>query len=291
MSRPPKMHEPIKGDFNNILAAIAAGETPANELPTRVETAVISPMKDLIPIFNQGADLLVDSRDVAKVFGVQHKNLRESIEAHEPELSRLGIYRFETAKSSEGAGRPEKYYWLNFDQTIFLLTLTRSTEETKEFRVRLILAFRVAREKLRPVDTILLSIPEKWRKTFRDDFYVALLNIYGDSFDASKNKPSWVGAWTNRFIYAPIYAGLSDELKTKRAAYCDMSGKDPDFIRLHRFLEENAKEELKEHITKITTTLQLSGSRHDFAEKFRSLFHGHTQINFDDLLSDDFGKN
>ncbi len=231
-------------------------------------------MKDLIPIFNQGADLLVDSQDIAKVFGIQHKNLRETIESHEPELSRLGVYRFETAKPLAGSlgGRPEKHYWLNFDQVVFLLTITRPTEETKEFRVKLILAFRAARERLRPVDTILLSIPEKWRKTFRDEFYIALLNIYGESFDVSKNKPSWVGAWTNRFIYNPIFQSLSAELKTKRLAYCDNSGKDPDFIRLHQFLEENAKEDLKEHITKVVTTLQLSGSKHDFAESFGRCF-------------------
>ncbi len=247
-------------------------------------------MKDLIPIFNQGTDFLVDSRDVAQVFNLTHQHLREQIESHEPELARLGVFRFETGKPLAGSqgGRPERYFWLNFDQTIFLLTLTRPTQETKEFRVRLILAFRAAREKLRPVDTILLSIPEKWRKTFKDEFYVALLNVYGDSFDASKNKPSWVGAWTNRFIYTPVYCGLSDELKAKRLTYCDLSGKDADFIRLHQFLEQHAKEDLRDHITKATTILQMSGSKHEFAENFRSLFHGHTQINFDDLYDPEF---
>ena len=205
-------------------------------------------------------------------------------------MKRLGIYRFETAKPSAGSegGRPEKHYWLNFDQTIFLLTITRSTEETKEFRVRLILAFRAARERLRPVDTMLLSIPEKWRKTFRDEFYAALLNIYGDSYDASKNKPSWVGRWTNKFVYEPIFQNLSNELKAKRVSYCDTSGKDPDFLKLHQFLEHNAKEELKEHITKILTLLQLSGSKLDFAEHFASLFHGRTQLRLDELLEDNF---
>jgi hypothetical protein len=61
-------------------------------------------------------------------------------------------------------------------------------------------------------------------------------------------------------------------------AYCDTSGKDPDFIRLHRFLEEHAKDELRERIAKTTTIL-------------RSIFHGLTQINFDGLLSDEFGGN
>jgi hypothetical protein len=249
-------------------------------------------MKKLIPIFNQGTDFLVDSRAVAKAFKLTHQHIREQIEAHEPEISRLGVFRFETGKPIKGSigGRPERYFWLNFDQTIYLLTLTNTTAETKEFRVRLILAFRAAREKLRPIDTMLLSIPEPQRKTFKDEFYKALLDIYGDVFDVSKNKPSWVGRWTNHFIYTPIFAGLSNELKTRRAAYCNLSGKDPDFIRLHRFLEEHAKDELKEQIAKTTAVLQMSGSRHDFKENYRSVFHGLTQINFDELLSDEFGS-
>lgn len=245
----------------------------------------------LLPIHNQGQDFLVDSRDVAATFNLTHQHIREQIEEHESEIARLGVFRVESGKPLAGStgGRPERYYWLNFDQTVYLLTLTKPTEQNREYRVRLILAFRKAREQLRPVDTILLSIPEEWRKTFRDEFYVALLRIYGDSFDASKNKPSWVGGWTNRFIYDPIYFGLPGELKAKRSAYCGTSGKAADFIRLFQFLEEHAKNELKEHITKVTTLLQLSGSKHEFAEHFQSLFHGKTQLNFDDLLSDDFG--
>jgi hypothetical protein len=65
----------------------------------------------------------------------------------------------------------------------------------------------------------------------------------------------------------------------------------PDFIRLHRFLEEHAKDELKEQIAKTTAVLQMSGSKHDFVENYRSVFHGRTQIRFDDFLSDDFGSN
>lgn len=245
---------------------------------------------DLIKIHNQGSDLLADSREVSKIFDIHHKHLRELIEENEEHLAQLGIWRFETAKikndsGSDGKGRPEKYYWLNFDQIAYLLTLTRTSERTKEFRFRLIVAFRDARSKLRPVDTILLSIPERWKKTFKDDFYAALLQLYGDKFDASENKPSWVGNFTNKFIYEPIFEGLSSELKSKRSAYSTTASKDPDFIKLHQFLEANAKEDLREQITKITTLLQLAGSKMDFLESFAAIFHGQKQLKFilDDL--------
>lgn len=251
------------------------------------------PLRDLIPILNQGNDLVADSRNVAKVFGIQHKNLLELMANHVEQINQLGHVRFETERGSnrpQGGGTAEKFAWLTFDHIAFLLTLTRSTEATKEFRLRLIIAFRNAREKLRPVDSILLSIPAQWKKTFKDEFYRALLGLYGDSFDKTKNKPSWVGKWTNRFIYEPIYQGLSDELKAKRAAYVNTSGKDADWMRLHQFLELHAKDDLVSHITKITTLLQISGSKNDFIEHFLSLFHQHTQLKlFREQLEEDFG--
>ena len=246
-------------------------------------------MKALIPILNQGTEFLVDSRKVAALFNVAHQHFRERIEEFETEMTQLGVFQFETGKPLKGStgGRPERYFWLNFDQLIFLLFRTRSTDEIKKFHVPLILAFRNARERLRPIDTIMLSIPAKWRKTFKNEFYAALLAVYGQQYDASKNKQSWVGRWTNTFIYQPIFDSLTTELKAKRKAYCGTTGKDSDFIRLHQFLEENAKEQLKERIAKTTAVLQMSGSKHDFKENFMSVFLGHTQINWDDDFGDE----
>jgi hypothetical protein len=237
-------------------------------------------LQSLIQIKNQGPDLVADSRQVAEVFGIQHDSLFSLIDKNESELEQLGHIRFEIDRGVErpqGGGTQPRFAWLNFDQIAFLLTLTRSTEKTKEFKLRLIIAFREAREKLRPVDGILLSIPEKWQKTFKDDFYIALLQLYGDKFDASENKPSWVGTWTNRFIYEPIFTGLSGELKSRRSAYVASSGKDPDFIRLHQFLEDHAKEDLKDQITKVTTLLKVAVSKLDFLDHFRALMYGNHQ--------------
>jgi hypothetical protein len=201
-------------------------------------------------------------------------------------LSQLGQLRFETGggkKRPQGGGTPQKFAWLNFDQIAFLLTLSQTTAATRELRLRLIIAFRNARTKLRPVDTLLLSIPDKWKKTFKDEFYIALLKLYGDSFDASKNKPSWVGRWTNRFIYEPIFSGLPAELKAKRAQYSTDSGKDADWMRLHQFIEQNAKEELRDHMSKITGLLQVAKNRQDFIEDFVALFGGGKQEKWDEF--------
>ena len=237
-------------------------------------------MEEIIPITNQGTDLLADSRNVAELFSVTHTHLREQIADHEDQLAQLGQLRVESevGKRAQGGGNPAKFYWLNFDQIAFLLTLSRTTEKTKEFRLKLILAFRAARENLRPVDSVLLSIPDKWRKAFPNQFYKELLALYGDTYDESKNKPSWVGGWTNKFIYEPLIDGLSGELKRKRTDFSARIGKDSDYYKMHQFLEEHAREDMKAHITKITTLLAVAHSKQDFIENFASLFHGHHQM-------------
>lgn len=245
---------------------------------------------DLITIRSQAGELMVDSRNVAKVFQVQHKTLFRTIHENREALETLGQLRLqrEVGYRAHGGGNAAQFAWLSFDQVAFLLTLTKTTAQTKEFRLRLILAFKKAREQLRPIDTLLLALPSNWKKTFQDQFYSALLNIYGAEFDKTKNKPSWVGAWTNRFIYDPIYQGLSAELKKKRTQYVADSGRDPDWIRLHQFLEDHAKEQLKEMIAKITAILQISRSKQDFAEHYAALMGGALQLRIEDLLDEDF---
>ncbi len=234
-------------------------------------------MKSLLKIHQQGPDLMADSRAVAKLFGIQHESLRKLIEEHSDQLAQLGVFRFQIGKLLDGAGRPEKFAYLNFDHIAFLLTLSRPTEDNKEFRLRLILAFRDARNRLRPIDRALLSIPEEWKKTFPDEFYSALLRLYGDEFKKSENKPSWVGRWTNRFIYEPLYSGLPDELKRRRTAYCD--GNDiAELLKLHTFIEKHAKKNLEKHITKVTALLQAATSKTSFYELFAAVFYGQKQL-------------
>lgn len=244
------------------------------------------PMNEFNHAINQGSEIYVDSREIAKLFGIQHKNLLDQIYKNEESLTQLGQLAFETLVGKRAqltSGNPQKFAWLNFDQIALLLTLSKPNAATREYRLRLVIAFRNARQKLRPVDTLLLSIPEKWKKTFKDEFYISLLRLYGDSFKASRNKPSWVGKWTNRFIYEPIFSGLPSELKAKRAQYSSDSGKDAEWMRLHQFIEENAKEELRDHLSKITGFLQIAKSRQDFIESFVALFGGGKQQKWDEF--------
>ena len=56
-------------------------------------------MKDIIPVLNQGGnEFLVDSRQVAKLFGLTPQHVRERIEEFKEELTQLGGFRVETGK-------------------------------------------------------------------------------------------------------------------------------------------------------------------------------------------------
>jgi hypothetical protein len=236
-------------------------------------------MKELIKIQNQGSDLIADSRDVAKIFGIQHESLRKLIDEHVDHLEQLGVFRFEVGKPQKASlgGRPEKFAWLNFDQIALLLTLTKSTEQTKDFRLKLIIAFRDARKKLRPVDHALLSVPQDWRKTFPDDFYEALLRLYGEDFEQANDRPGWVGRWTNKFIYDPLCDQLPAELKARRLSHCGQDGPDST-LKLHQFIEKHAKKNLEKHINQVTALLRAATSRHNFRELFASVFYGRKQL-------------
>lgn len=235
-------------------------------------------MKELIHIHNQGSELRADSREVARVFGIEHESLRKSIDHHGAQLGQLGFFRFEIGKTfTNEQGRPAKYCYLNFDHIAFLLTLSKTTKATKEFRLQLIIAFRDARNKLRPVDHALLSIPEEWRKTFPDDFYMALLKLYGDRFIKAGDTPSWVGRWTNRFIYDPLYNGLPVELKRRRKEHLGGDSVET-LLKLHQFIEKHAKKNLEKHLTKVTGLLEAAVSPSHFLELFASVFYGQKQL-------------
>lgn len=234
-------------------------------------------MDELIHIHSQGPEFRADSREIAKVFGIEHESLVKLIENYESQLEQLGIFRFEIGKLLQGAGRPEKFCCLNFDHIAFLLTISSPTEATKDLRLKLIIAFQDARNKMRPIDIALLTLPALWRRTFPDDFYGALLKLYGDEYDASQNKPQWMGAWTIKFIYRPLYEPLPGELRQRRRLYAVEMGTS-EWRKLHQFIEEHAKENLRKHIIKVTTLLESSTSRQDFYERFAAMFYRHTQL-------------
>jgi hypothetical protein len=54
-------------------------------------------------------------------------------------------------------------------------------------------------------------------------------------------------------------------------------------IKLHQFLMDVAKDQLRDHISKITVLLQISHNTQEFLEHFAALFGGERQLKWGDF--------
>ncbi|UJX41098.1 Rha family transcriptional regulator [Desulfovibrio sp. JY] len=90
----------------------------------------------------------VDSRLIAKRMGVDHRSTFRLVTKFQDKLEELGIVRFEIAQTGR-KGMPQKYAYLNEDQAVFLLTLTRNTPEVVALKLDLTKAFKRYRDAAR----------------------------------------------------------------------------------------------------------------------------------------------
>lgn len=91
-------------------------------------------------------EILADSRLIAKGMSIEHESFMRTIAKHHVKLEEHGVLRFEIGKpKSAKGGRPEKYALLNFDQSLFAMTLSRNTERVVELKSDLVKSFKKAR--------------------------------------------------------------------------------------------------------------------------------------------------
>ncbi|MFT8276590.1 Rha family transcriptional regulator [Kerstersia gyiorum] len=89
----------------------------------------------------------IDSRTLAQHLGNKHQNVRELLVDYADDFRQFGILRFETGASpGSKTGQKEKYALLNEDQCYLLLTYSRNTAKVRALKVRLVKAFREARQ-------------------------------------------------------------------------------------------------------------------------------------------------
>ena len=116
--------------------------------------------------------LVVDSRLIAQGLDINHKSFLDTIRKYESLIQqRFGMIAFETASSKMPDGRinpkPEKFAWLTEDQSIFLMTLSRNTDQVVECKANLVEAFKNARES-QP------SIPQSYAQALLEAGRIAL---------------------------------------------------------------------------------------------------------------------
>ncbi|HBU07029.1 MAG TPA: hypothetical protein DEB09_03010 [Candidatus Magasanikbacteria bacterium] len=102
----------------------------------------------------------------------------------------------------------------------------------------------------------------KWTKTFPDDFYKHLFRLKGMTYPlATKNKPSYIGHWTNDIVYRRLAPGVLKKLKEINIVL--PSGRRAR--KHHQYLTPKfGSPELKKHLDNIIFLMKACSSWNDF---------------------------
>ena len=105
-------------------------------------------MHEIITLNKDGV-AVVDTISIAEGVQVQHKNILELIRKYLPDFEAFGGVAFETQPfETAGGTQKREIAWLTEDQTTLLFTFLKNTEIARKLKIRLVKAFREAREEI-----------------------------------------------------------------------------------------------------------------------------------------------
>jgi phage regulator Rha-like protein len=112
------------------------------EVPELVNAGAVD-----LALVNTKDEVRVDSRVLAQHLGNQHHSMIEHVKNYLADFEVLGKVRFETeALHGSKTGQSVKFVLLNEDQSFLLLTYSRNTARVRQLKLKLIQAFRAARQ-------------------------------------------------------------------------------------------------------------------------------------------------
>ncbi len=125
----------------------------------------------------------------------------------------------------------------------------------------------------------------KWQLTFTDDFYREIYRLWGLPFIPKyiKNKPSFIGKLTRKYIYEELPEGVVEKIQEK-------VGKTPSGnwkYKWHQSLTpEIGREHLKKQIIEVTTLMSISKTKEQFNTLFQQKYNKTVQleIEFDETI-------
>jgi len=120
----------------------------------------------------------------------------------------------------------------------------------------------------------------KWQLTFTDKFYKEIFRLWGLPFIPKyiKNKPSFIGTLTTKYIYDQLPNGVLEKIKEKTPK----SEKGNYKVRFHQSLTpEIGREHLRTQITEVTTLMAVSNSKKEFEKLFKRKYNKNAQLEFE----------
>lgn len=132
----------------------------------------------------------------------------------------------------------------------------------------------------------------KWQLTFTDDFYIQIYRLWGLPFIPKyiRNKPSFVGKLTTKYIYEQLPKGVLDKIKentgkTKQGNYR---------YKWHQSLTpEVGREHLKKQIHEVTALMSISDSKEQFNAIFERKYKAkpiQLELEFSENIEDDLSR-
>lgn len=117
----------------------------------------------------------------------------------------------------------------------------------------------------------------KWQLTFTDDFYKEIFRLWGLPFIPKyiRNKPSFIGKLTRKYIYEELPKGVVERIQEKAGKTEKGNWK----YKWHQTLTpEIGREHLKRQIIEVTTLMSISQSKQQFDALFQQKYHKIVQL-------------
>lgn len=139
---------------------------------------------ELVNIFRN--EPVIESYIIAKRLGIANNSLSKTLRKYQDRFENKGKLRFKIKPTASGQNM--KFAYLNEEQAVFLLTLSRNTEKVVEFKDQLSKAFMTARQQLA------LRNDEKQFRSFATDSIKQLIE-YAES-NGSQNAQRYYTTFT-----------------------------------------------------------------------------------------------
>ena len=202
-------------------------------------------MHEIITLNKDGV-AVVDTITIAEGVQVQHKNILELIRKYLPDFGAFGPVAFETRKGKPlpqgGFAKSSEVAWLTEDQTTLLFTFLKNTEIARKLKIRLVKAFREAREEIARLQQSPalpdFTNPAIAARAWAEQYEKNQTLIEQSKRDAPKVK------WCDRVIAANEHMTITQAAKT--LGYPPRKFK--DYLRQIGFIYTNADTPMQEQI-------------------------------------------
>ena len=117
----------------------------------------------------------------------------------------------------------------------------------------------------------------KWQLTFTDDFYKEVYRLWGLPFIPKyiKNKPSFIGKLTIKYVYEQMPKGVLEKIRINTPKTPKGNWK----YKFHQSLTpEIGREHLKKQIIEVTTLMSISQSKEQFQDLFERKYQKRVQL-------------